>query len=193
MASRIFRQTALDRLSSPEQLDQLVRVVKPQGWAVLCILSGLLAAGLLWGWLGSIPLEAAGEGTLDWPDPVLDPEAGGPSGKPMALLILSADEGRRVAPGMEAHILPRGLSNNAYGFIRGQVRQVGTVTGDGSRTKVGVALERDPRAPTGYLWSASHGPGRELPRGTRITGRIVLQRSRPLTLLIPGLRRLGDP
>ncbi|MBE9106776.1 hypothetical protein IQ229_18115 [Nostoc cf. edaphicum LEGE 07299] len=33
--SHIFRQEALERLSSPEQLDQAIQVVKPQAWLTL--------------------------------------------------------------------------------------------------------------------------------------------------------------
>ena len=32
---RIFRQAALDRLSSPEQLDQLMQVTTPKSWMAL--------------------------------------------------------------------------------------------------------------------------------------------------------------
>ena len=36
MAERsIFRQAALDRLSSPEQLDRVMRVTDPKGWIAL--------------------------------------------------------------------------------------------------------------------------------------------------------------
>lgn len=60
----IFRQVALERLSSPEQLDQLVRVTDPKSWLALTGLSLLLAAGLGWGVWGSIPSTAQGEGIL---------------------------------------------------------------------------------------------------------------------------------
>lgn len=60
----IFRKVALERLSSPEQLDQLMQVTTPQAWLALSTLGGLLAAAVLWGVFGSIPTEAAGEGIL---------------------------------------------------------------------------------------------------------------------------------
>jgi HlyD family secretion protein len=60
----IFRKVALERLSSPEQLDQLMQVTNPQGWLALAGLSALLVAALLWGFLGSVPTQAAGEGIL---------------------------------------------------------------------------------------------------------------------------------
>ncbi|HZF09828.1 MAG TPA: NHLP bacteriocin system secretion protein [Thermoanaerobaculia bacterium] len=60
----IFRKVALERLSSPEQLDQLMQVTNPQGWLALTGLCGLLVASLLWGVYGRIPTEVTGEGIL---------------------------------------------------------------------------------------------------------------------------------
>lgn len=60
----IFRKVALERLSSPEQLDQLVQVTDPRGWLALTGLGALLLAAIGWGIWGSIPTEARGEGIL---------------------------------------------------------------------------------------------------------------------------------
>lgn len=60
----IFRKVALERLSSPEQLDQLLQVTAPRGWLALGALGVLLAASVAWGVFGSIPTEARGEGIL---------------------------------------------------------------------------------------------------------------------------------
>ena len=35
--SRIFRQEALKRLASPEQLDHLIQVIRPKDWLVLVL------------------------------------------------------------------------------------------------------------------------------------------------------------
>ncbi|HYO12030.1 MAG TPA: NHLP bacteriocin system secretion protein [Thermoanaerobaculia bacterium] len=60
----IFRKVALERLSSPEQLDQLMQVTTPKGWLALIGLGALLLTALGWGVFGSIPTEATGEGIL---------------------------------------------------------------------------------------------------------------------------------
>ncbi len=60
----IFRKVSLERLSSPDQLDQLVQVTDPRGWLALSGLGGLLLAALAWGFWGSIPTQARGEGIL---------------------------------------------------------------------------------------------------------------------------------
>ena len=61
---RIFRQAALDRLSSPEQLDQLVVVADPVGWLAAGTVTALLAAILVWGIWGKIPDQVNGKGIL---------------------------------------------------------------------------------------------------------------------------------
>jgi HlyD family secretion protein len=60
----IFRKVALERLSSPEQLDQLMAVTRPQGWLALSAVGLLLLAAGVWSVYGSIPTVAAGEGIL---------------------------------------------------------------------------------------------------------------------------------
>lgn len=60
----IFRKVALERLSSPEQLDQLLQVTRPRGWLALAALGLVVAAAVAWGFTGSIPTEALGEGIL---------------------------------------------------------------------------------------------------------------------------------
>lgn len=60
----IFRKVALERLSSPEQLDQLLAVTSPKSWLALAGAGAILAAALAWGFFGSIPTEAYGDGIL---------------------------------------------------------------------------------------------------------------------------------
>lgn len=61
---QIFRKVALERLSSPEQLDQLMQVTDPKGWLALGALGALILAALVWSVLGTIPTEARGAGIL---------------------------------------------------------------------------------------------------------------------------------
>jgi len=48
MGTEIFRKVSLDRLSSPEQIDQLLNVTSARGWLALLALCGALAAGVVW-------------------------------------------------------------------------------------------------------------------------------------------------
>lgn len=60
----IFRQVALDRLSSPEQLDQIVHVTHPKSWLALLALGVLLITAVTWSIAGRIPVEVSGAAIL---------------------------------------------------------------------------------------------------------------------------------
>jgi len=64
MAKQIFRKVSLERLSSPEQLDLMVRITTPAGWLALLGLGLLLLAAIIWGVYGTIPTKVAGRGIL---------------------------------------------------------------------------------------------------------------------------------
>ncbi len=54
-SDNIFRQAALERLSSPDQLDRLISLSSPLSWAALAALLVLLAAIVSWSILGTVP------------------------------------------------------------------------------------------------------------------------------------------
>jgi HlyD family secretion protein len=60
----MFRKVALDRLSSPEQLDQLMKVTDARGWIVLGALGVILSTAVVWGVVGSLPESVVGPGML---------------------------------------------------------------------------------------------------------------------------------
>lgn len=60
----IFRKASLDRLSSPEQLDELMHVTSLHTWLALGALVLLLSLTLAWGLEGSIPTSVAGSGVI---------------------------------------------------------------------------------------------------------------------------------
>jgi HlyD family secretion protein len=64
MNSRIFRKVSLERLSSPEQLDQVLQVTSPRGWFGLAGIFLLLCTALIWGFKGRIATTAGGEGVI---------------------------------------------------------------------------------------------------------------------------------
>lgn len=62
--NKIFRKVSLDRLSSPEELDQRLTVISPIGWMALAAVGILVFAALVWGVFGRISDKAAGSGIL---------------------------------------------------------------------------------------------------------------------------------
>src|SRR5512143_3479929 len=65
--SRIFRQSSFERLSSPDQLDQLVPVTTAKGWIALTGVAALLGGVVFWGVFGSVPSKVTASGIIVGP------------------------------------------------------------------------------------------------------------------------------
>lgn len=62
--SSLFRESALQQLSSPEQLDQAIHVTPPRAWIALSALGLVLGAVLVWSVFGTLPSSLNGQGLL---------------------------------------------------------------------------------------------------------------------------------
>ena len=62
--SKIFRKDALDKLQSPDRLNEMVQITSPRSWLALLGLAGILISAIIWGILGSIPVNISGRGIL---------------------------------------------------------------------------------------------------------------------------------
>ena len=60
----IFRKEALERMQSPDSLDQLLVVVTPKSWIFLATIFGLCGVALVWSVVGEIPVSVDGFGVL---------------------------------------------------------------------------------------------------------------------------------
>ncbi len=60
----MFRKKALKKLSSPEQLDELIKVTTPRGWLALLALCAIVITIVLWGIFGRIPTKVMGPGVI---------------------------------------------------------------------------------------------------------------------------------
>lgn len=64
MSKGLFRKVALERLASPEQLDQLVTVTNTRAWLSLLAVVVILVTVVSWGFYGNIPTRTYGQGIL---------------------------------------------------------------------------------------------------------------------------------
>jgi HlyD family secretion protein len=100
-ANGLFREKSLQRLSSPERLDQLMQVTRSTDWLILACLAGLIAIALAWSILGSVPTTVSGRGVLIFPRTVTQfqaPAAG-------RILQLMVTEGATVKKGQVVGLL----------------------------------------------------------------------------------------
>ncbi|MBN1524344.1 MAG: NHLP bacteriocin system secretion protein [Spirochaetales bacterium] len=64
MKEQMFRKVALERQSSPEQLDVIMQIASRKGWLSLLVIGGLIICAVVWGFLGYIPVKVDGQGML---------------------------------------------------------------------------------------------------------------------------------
>lgn len=179
----LFRQSALDRLSTPDDLDELMHVASPRYWLVLVALAGLLVTAIIWSAVTMIPTTVAAVGALG-------PARGGLQ----AIVFAPADKAAQVRPGMAASVtipttsavqpltlagrvtavadtpadqatLLRALGGSAY---------VNALTAGGELVSVHVALTRKMGLPAGALQG-----------GMALHAVITVARQRVIQLVIP--------
>jgi HlyD family secretion protein len=87
----IFRAVALDRLSSPDELDRLLRVTDSKAWIAQIAVFGLLVLALIWGYTGKLPSTVSGQGVIVRTGGVLNVVAAG-SGVVAKLRVNAGDK-----------------------------------------------------------------------------------------------------
>src|ERR1700693_4762837 len=60
----IFRDVSLERLSSPDELDRLLRVTDAKAWIAQLAIFGLLVLAIVWGYTGRLPSTVSGQGVI---------------------------------------------------------------------------------------------------------------------------------
>lgn len=55
MEKSVFRKSSIDRISSPEQLTDYIRVANPSVWVILIASAALLISVLIWSIFGALP------------------------------------------------------------------------------------------------------------------------------------------
>ena len=87
----LFTKAALEKLSSPEQLDVMMEVTKPKGWIALSAIAFLLVVLILWSIFGSIPTTVDGQGILIRGDQLVEVQAK-TEGSVEEMLVQAGDE-----------------------------------------------------------------------------------------------------
>ncbi len=123
----------------------------------------------------------------------------------MVHAYLPIDQGKRVEVGMPAQVSPSSIDERIYGSIRGKVSRVSTlpmsreglqaVLGDpalvatmmtgGAPIEVQIELERDASTADGLAWTSMSSPPTRVTPGVTAASRIVVDRVRPISLILP--------
>jgi HlyD family secretion protein len=129
-------------------------------------------------------------------------------GVPLQGVAFVSHEGKRIAPGMEVRVSPSTVRREEFGYLVGRVRAVSaqpmTIAGmtrtlgndllvqqlaaQGALFLVEITLERDSATTSGFKWSSRRGPAVQIGSGTSIGASVVVERRRPIGMLLPFLR-----
>ena len=128
-----------------------------------------------------------------------------------SVVYLPANTGKWVKPGMAARIEPATVRREEFGAVLGHVVSVSAFpatpeamaatlhNGDlvrrlsqgGASYAAIVRLDADPKAPSGYHWSSGLGPPERLSSGTLVQAEVATREQRPISLLLPLIRRVS--
>jgi HlyD family secretion protein len=92
---KLFRKESLERLSSPDRLEQLMQIVSPKSWVSLSFSCSLVVVAIAWSIYGRIPITIEGRGVLVYPRKVVSLQSKS-SGQ---LLVLNVKVGDVVKKG----------------------------------------------------------------------------------------------
>ena len=186
----IFRKEALERLSSPEQLDQLMQIVTPRSWLPLGVLGALLVCGLLWSFFGRIPVTTTGRGVLVYDDP---PAPGEPSERLLGVAYFSAGEIAQIQPGMKVLLIPDVEGAQVAGGLLGTVQSVSApeittleAARDNGLAQTYVEVVTAPaRSENGdYYWSTGTSDMAPI-AGMPTLARVTLKERAPIAFVLP--------
>jgi biotin carboxyl carrier protein len=132
-----FRKQALARLSSPERLDELIKVVEPRTWLALGALVAVVVAALVWSVADRLPERTTSSAALVAPGSIRGvhaPEAG-------VVAAVLVDEGDRVsADEPVARVEGAGGTTTLSAPIDGSVAEV--AVREGAPVQVGAEAAR---------------------------------------------------
>jgi HlyD family secretion protein len=126
------------------------------------------------------------------------------------MALLRGKTRKRAAPGMEAHIVPDSIEKEEYGSMRGRVTAVSdedisiehvdqivhndqltkNLFGDEPALLAYIELVPTKDNPSGFEWWSGKGPPYKITAGSVATVDIIVERVRPIALVIPALRKL---
>ncbi|MET0961492.1 MAG: hypothetical protein ABWY05_01540 [Noviherbaspirillum sp.] len=64
MKQELFRKTALENLSAPQQLNAALQITRPRAWIALAAILLILAASVVWSVAGTLPASVEGQGII---------------------------------------------------------------------------------------------------------------------------------
>ena len=194
--AQLYRKGALDKLSSPEQLDKLIIVTSPSLWLAIAAGIILFISVALWGINGKISVTQSATGMY-----LENAEDS------YVYIILPLRDAVQITEGMDVMVSPSWLNTKEYGYIYAKVTDVADTcsTEDELISNLGYSLyhrlltaedavaliaircelESDPSTASGYRWSNKKGNDIQLLPQSDVDVDFVISTSSPLHILFP--------
>lgn len=112
--NNLFRKSSLERVSSPEQLNEYIKITNPSLIVILLGIITIVVSGMIWVFGGGIPETVKVDGVV-----ITDS-----SGKNTLHCFVPIGTSKRIQEGMKAEISPDYADRAQYGFIKGDVLSV---------------------------------------------------------------------
>jgi hypothetical protein len=184
MRRDIFRKVALERLSSPDDLDQMVRITRPASWLALIAIVAIVAGGLVWATFGRVATTVRGNAILIETGADVMPEV---------IMYLPVPDASQVRPGMPARFSPLVTSSTGESAVQGEVDSVAAFPATqedvletlGSEALV-AALDVGPAPVEVRIALDPDGAFDGSDEGALGTGTIITGEDRPLDFILPG-------
>ncbi|MDO4199638.1 MAG: hypothetical protein Q4D57_02620 [Clostridia bacterium] len=113
--SGLFRKSTLERVSSPEQLNEYIKVNNPSLILMLVGLFVIVISGFIWMFSGGIPETVNLNGVI-----IEEP------GRPQEVCCyVPISTSKRLKEGMDVQISPDYAGREEYGYVNGKITSVG--------------------------------------------------------------------
>jgi len=190
MPQDLFRKSSIKRISSPDQLNDYLKVARPGIWALVIGIGAVIAGFAAWGIFGQI-LE-----TVQMPGTVLR----GSDNSLMVHSYVPIKDGRVIEPGMAARVSPDFAPSERYGYLEGEVASVSDapvtaqtvqaqlgddadlidLPSDGNLIEIVVEVDQDETGAP--IWSRPEGKEVNVPVGSVGTVSVVTEARNPLSI-----------
>lgn len=114
--SSLFRKSSLERVSSPDQLNEYIKVTNPSLVVILIAIFSILVAGIIWIFCGTVPKTVNLTGAI----------AENYDNQIRVYSYVPIGTSRRLKEGMEVQISPEYAEREEFGYITGKITSIGT-------------------------------------------------------------------
>ena len=197
MENNLFRKNSLERISSPDQLNEYIKVVNP---GVILLLIGFFVVAIavaIWAFTGTIPDTTQVNG-IAYPDSTAMGEQASTTLVVYSYLPMSV--ANRLAVGMSVQLSPNYAPKEEYGFIYGKIASIGQepISEQALITQYGnlqylqgllpqgnfVEVKIEPLTENGKIkWSNPKGAAVTLQKGSTCAVLVIISEQKPYELV----------